>query len=183
MKSPSRAKWAISARRNSRPRGSLLLLWRTRQPGAVTNAARADAPRRRGGLAAHRAGRMTRPRSPNRRRDQLQAGEHPSRQARDGGIQFEDCWHTRKMGVHAAGLLERQEVSVLYLLHGIGGDETEWQRFATPDVLLDNLIADGKAVPMIIVMPNGRAQKNDRADAGMGRRRRSRPLNATYWMT
>ena len=50
---------------------------------------------------------------------------------------------------------------VLYLLHGIGGDETEWERFAKPDVLLDNLIADGKAVPMIIVMPNGRAQKNE----------------------
>jgi enterochelin esterase-like enzyme len=51
---------------------------------------------------------------------------------------------------------------VLYLLHGIGGDETEWQRFATPGNLLDNLIADGKATPMIIVMPNGRAQVNDR---------------------
>lgn len=50
---------------------------------------------------------------------------------------------------------------VLYLLHGIGGDETEWQRFARPEVLLDNMIADGKAVPMIIVMPNGRAQPND----------------------
>src|SRR4029077_17705801 len=31
-----------------------------------------------------------------------------------------------------------------------------------PSVLLDNLLADGKAVPMIVVMPNGRAQKNDR---------------------
>ena len=41
-------------------------------------------------------------------------------------------------------------------------------RFAHPEVVLDNLIADGKAVPMIIVMPNGRAQKNDRANAGMG---------------
>jgi len=56
---------------------------------------------------------------------------------------------------------------VLYLLHGIGGDETEWQRFATPGVLLDNLIADGKAVPMIIVMPNGRAQVNDRAEGNV----------------
>lgn len=55
-----------------------------------------------------------------------------------------------------------QKYPVLYLLHGIGGDETEWQRFATPDMLFDNLIADGKAVPMIVVMPNGRAQKNDR---------------------
>ena len=41
---------------------------------------------------------------------------------------------------------------VLYLLHGIGGDETEWQRFATPDMLFDNLIADGKAKPMIVVV-------------------------------
>ena len=52
---------------------------------------------------------------------------------------------------------------MLYLLHGIGGDETEWQRFATPNIILDNLLADGKAAPMIVVMPNGRAQKNDRA--------------------
>lgn len=50
----------------------------------------------------------------------------------------------------------------LYLLHGIGGDEREWERGAQPNVILDNLIADGRAKPMIIVMPNGRAQKNDR---------------------
>lgn len=56
---------------------------------------------------------------------------------------------------------------VLYLLHGIGGDETEWQRFAAPEVLLDNLIADGRAQPMIVVMPNGRAQPNDRAEGNV----------------
>ena len=71
---------------------------------------------------------------------------------------------TRKMNVYTPpGYSKDQKYPVLYLLHGIGGDETEWERFATPDVLLDNLIADGKAVPMIIVMPNGRAQKDDRA--------------------
>jgi hypothetical protein len=76
---------------------------------------------------------------------------------------------TRKMQVYTPpGYTSDKKYPVLYLLHGIGGDETEWERFATPDVLLDNLIADGNAVPMIIVMPNGRAQKNDRADAGMG---------------
>ena len=53
---------------------------------------------------------------------------------------------------------------VLYLLHGIAGDETEWQRFASPDVILDNLLADGKPVPMIVVMPNGRAKPDDRAE-------------------
>src|SRR5581483_4902194 len=70
---------------------------------------------------------------------------------------------TRKMQVYTPpGYATDKNYPVLYLLHGIGGDETEWERFATPDVLLDNLIADGKAVPMIIVMPNGRAQKDDR---------------------
>jgi enterochelin esterase-like enzyme len=62
------------------------------------------------------------------------------------------------------GHCKDKKYPVLYLLHGIGGDETEWQRFAQPEVLLDNLIADGKAAPMIVVMPNGRAQKNDRAE-------------------
>jgi enterochelin esterase-like enzyme len=70
----------------------------------------------------------------------------------------------RKMQVYTPpGYSAEKKYPVLYLLHGIGGDETEWERFATPDVLLDNLIADVKAVPMIIVMPNGRAQKDDRA--------------------
>jgi enterochelin esterase-like enzyme len=51
---------------------------------------------------------------------------------------------------------------VLYLLHGIGGDENEWRRGGHPEIILDNLIAEKKAVPMIIVMPNGRAQRDDR---------------------
>ena len=51
---------------------------------------------------------------------------------------------------------------VLYLLHGIGGDEEEWRRGGHPEIILDNLLADKKAVPMIIVMPNGRAQTDDR---------------------
>lgn len=74
----------------------------------------------------------------------------------------------RKMQVYTPpGYSEDQKYPVLYLLHGIGGDETEWQRFATPDVLFDNLIADGRAEPMIVVMPNGRAQKNDRAEGNV----------------
>ena len=46
---------------------------------------------------------------------------------------------------------------VLYLMHGIGGNETHWTQFGGANRILDNLIADKKAVPMIIVMPNGRA--------------------------
>lgn len=69
----------------------------------------------------------------------------------------------RKMNVYTPpGYSPDKKYPVLYLLHGIGGDETEWDRFVQPGVLLDGLIADGKAVPMIVVMPNGRAQKDDR---------------------
>ena len=68
----------------------------------------------------------------------------------------------RKMQVYTPpGYSKDKAYPVLYLLHGIGGDETEWERFATPHVLLDNLLADGKAVPMIVVMPNGRAEVDD----------------------
>ena len=56
---------------------------------------------------------------------------------------------------------------VLYLLHGIGGDELEWLRGGAPNVILDNLIADGKAPEMIVIMPNGRAQENDRAEGNV----------------
>lgn len=74
----------------------------------------------------------------------------------------------RKMQVYTPpGYSPDKKYPVLYLLHGIGGDETEWQRFAKPNLLLDNLLADGKAVPMIIVMPNGRAQKNDRPEGNI----------------
>ncbi len=74
----------------------------------------------------------------------------------------------RKANVYTPpGYTEDKKYPVLYLLHGIGGDETEWQRFANPQALLDNLIADGKAVPMIVVMPNGRAQTNDRAEGNV----------------
>lgn len=75
---------------------------------------------------------------------------------------------TRKLNIYTPPNYSKEErYPVLYLLHGIGGDETEWQRFASPDILFDNLIADGKAVPMIVVMPNGRAQKNDRAEGNV----------------
>ncbi len=55
------------------------------------------------------------------------------------------------------GYSPEQPLPVLYLLHGIGGDENEWVRHGSPEVILDNLLADSKATPMIVVLPNGRA--------------------------
>lgn len=56
----------------------------------------------------------------------------------------------------------KKKYPVLYLLHGIGGDHVEWLNGASPNVIMDNIYAQNKAVPMIIVMPNGRALKDDR---------------------
>ncbi|MBN2667266.1 MAG: esterase [Bacteroidales bacterium] len=49
----------------------------------------------------------------------------------------------------------KQKYPVLYLLHGMGGDEEAWINLGRTSQILDNLIAQGKAKPMIVVMPNG----------------------------
>lgn len=48
---------------------------------------------------------------------------------------------------------------VLYLLHGGGGDEDAWTSLGRANYILDNLIAQGKAKPMIIVMTNGNSDQ------------------------
>lgn len=48
---------------------------------------------------------------------------------------------------------------VLYLLHGGGGDEDQWTTLARATYIMDNLIAGGKAKPMIVVMTNGNANQ------------------------
>ncbi|WP_420149266.1 alpha/beta hydrolase-fold protein [Spirosoma sp.] len=71
---------------------------------------------------------------------------------------------TRKALIYTPpGYNKKTKYPVLYLLHGIGGDEKEWLRGGTPQVILDNLYAEKKLQPMIVVMPNGRAMKDDRA--------------------
>lgn len=61
------------------------------------------------------------------------------------------------------GYSKDKKYPVLYLLHGIGGDEKEWLTHGQLQVILDNLYADNKIVPMLVVLPNGRAMKDDRA--------------------
>ena len=61
------------------------------------------------------------------------------------------------------GYTKNKKYPVLYLLHGIGGDEKEWLNDGgKPQVILDNLYAENKIQPMIVVFPNGRAMKDDR---------------------
>lgn len=49
----------------------------------------------------------------------------------------------------------RQKYPVLYLLHGNGQIEASWTWTGCANVIMDNLLADGKAKPMIVVMPYG----------------------------
>jgi len=60
------------------------------------------------------------------------------------------------------GFNKSKKYPVLYLLHGIGGDELEWFNNGKPQIILDNLYVEGKLTPMIVVLPNGRAIKDDR---------------------
>lgn len=74
----------------------------------------------------------------------------------------------RKMLIYTPpGYSPDKKYPVLYLLHGIGGTEREWADNGAPGEILDNLYADGKATPMIVVMPNGRARANDRAEGNV----------------
>ena len=57
--------------------------------------------------------------------------------------------------VPPAGYDKGGKYPVLYLLHGAGGDENAWSELGRAAQILDNLIATGKAKPMIVVMPNG----------------------------
>jgi len=54
----------------------------------------------------------------------------------------------------------------LYLLHGAGGDEEAWLSLGRAAQILDNLIAEGKAEPMLVVMPNGNVGQDAAPGAG-----------------
>lgn len=71
--------------------------------------------------------------------------------------------HRKALVYTPPGYSKDKNYPVLYLLHGIGGDEKEWLTNGQPEVILDNLYAEKKIVPMIVVLPNGRAMKDDRA--------------------
>ena len=64
---------------------------------------------------------------------------------------------TRRLSVYTPAGYEggKRKYPVLYLLHGSGGDEDAWLDLGRTAQIMDNLIAEGKAEPMIVVMPNG----------------------------
>ncbi len=72
---------------------------------------------------------------------------------------------TRKMCVYTPpGSSKDQHYPVLYLLHGSLADETSWVKDGRVDAIFDNLYADKKVVPMIVVMPNGNLPSTAESD-------------------
>ena len=96
------------------------------------------------------------------RRDGAQAGklERVDYDSRTVGVK-------RWMQVYTPpGYSKDQKYPVLYLLHGIGGNEREeWTRGGVAHVVLDNLIADKKIEPLIVIFPNGNATASAAAPA------------------
>lgn len=69
---------------------------------------------------------------------------------------------TRRLSVYtpATYRTSKEKLPVLYLLHGMGGDETAWLELGRTAQILDNLIATGQCRPMIVVMTNGHIENN-----------------------
>jgi enterochelin esterase-like enzyme len=69
---------------------------------------------------------------------------------------------TRRMYVYTPAAYDTgtDKYPVLYLLHGAGGDEDAWTTLGRTCQIMDNLIAQGKAKPMIVVMTNGNANQS-----------------------
>jgi len=74
----------------------------------------------------------------------------------------------------------KEKYPVLYLLHGMGGDEEAWIALGRTSQILDNLIAQGKAKPMIVVMTNGNvAQEAAPGESSLGYAKPSMQLEHT----
>ena len=54
-----------------------------------------------------------------------------------------------------------EELPVLYLVHGGGDNDSSWPGVGAAGLILDNLMAEGKMVPMVVVMPNGTIEMPD----------------------
>lgn len=67
----------------------------------------------------------------------------------------------RRLSIYTPPGYEKNDMRypVLYLLHGSGGDEQAWLELGRIAQIMDNLIAQKKATPMIVVMPNGNPSK------------------------
>src|SRR5436305_51030 len=101
----------------------------------------------------------------------------------------------RRMRIYTPpGYSTGRKYPVLYLLHGIGGTDTEWTQSCHANNVIDNLLAEGKIQPMVMVFPDGNSSRTvadlaaggrgpapaGPAGAGAGR---GRGMNMEAWLT
>ena len=75
----------------------------------------------------------------------------------------------------------KKRYPVLYLQHGMGEDETGWSHQGKMQNIMDNLIAEGKAVPMIVVMESGDVKAPYRPDKDGGNQAGLSQYGATFY--
>jgi len=99
----------------------------------------------------------------------------------------------RRMRVYTPpGYSTSRKYPVLYLLHGIGGTDTEWTESCHANNVIDNLLAEGKIQPMVLVFPDGNSSRTvadlaaggrGGAGAGGGARGGGGRMNMDAWLT
>ena len=91
----------------------------------------------------------------------------------------------RRLSVYLPAGYEKNKTKkypVLYLLHGTGGDETSWLDMGRLAQIMDNMIAEGKAKPMIVVMPNGIANMDAAPGQSPYMQGKASHSNVSSWM-
>jgi enterochelin esterase-like enzyme len=101
----------------------------------------------------------------------------------------------RRMRVYTPpGYSTARKYPVLFLLHGVGGTDTEWTQSCHANNVIDNLLAEGKIEPMVLVFPDGNSSRTV-ADLAAGARGaapggappagagRGRGMNMDAWLT
>ena len=93
--------------------------------------------------------------------DYYQVRDVPHGKVSDDWYSSDSLGLTRRMLVYTPPGYDTdgKRYPVLYLLHGSGGDETAWHELGQLNRIMDNLIAEGKIKPMIVVLPNGNPAK------------------------
>ncbi len=95
----------------------------------------------------------------------------------------------RRMRVYTPpGYSADRKYPVLYLLHGIGGTDAEWTESCHANLIVDNLLAEGKIQPMILIFPDGNSSRtaDDLAAGGRGAAAGARGggrMNMDAWLT
>lgn len=72
-----------------------------------------------------------------------------------------NCWRRLHVWTPAGYETSKQKLPVLYLVHGGGDTDVSWPGVGCAGNILDNLLAEGKMQPMVVVMPNGTIESDD----------------------